>query len=123
LALTTFAPTVTAGAAITVTPGTAALTLTTFAPTVTGFEGLADSPLNFELIAPPSVPSLAEFTSRDPQVDRDFDALARMSQVQSYLDDVEQWMNDELGTDEEMVNVFEDDSFDMDAELSGKRRP
>ena len=86
------------------------------------YAALPDSPLYFELIAPPSTPSGPGFAMmpHDPQVDRDFEALARMATVQSYLEDVEQWMNDELGADEELANVFEDDSLEIDAMLSGK---
>jgi hypothetical protein len=84
---------------------------------------LADSPANFWLIAPPSMPGLSEFTPLDLRVDRDFNVLARMASVQSYLEDVEQWMNDELGTDEELVNVFEDDSFKVDGDLFGNAAP
>ena len=84
---------------------------------------LADSPANFGLVAPPPTPSRPEFEMApyDPQVDRDFFALSRMSAVQSYLDDVEQWMDDNLADGAEMVNVFGDDALDVDKDLTGRK--
>lgn len=82
-----------------------------------------DNPANFGLVAPPPIPAGPEFelAPYDPKVDRDFFALARMSAVQSYLDDVEQWMDDNLADGAELVNVFEDDALSLDSDLTGRK--
>jgi hypothetical protein len=89
-------------------------------------EGLPDNPLYFPLLLPADsdLPGLPDFAAspRDRQVDQDFFALARMVGAQSYLDDVEQWMADQLGDGEELASLDAMEAFDMDDTLSGTRR-
>ena len=89
-----------------------------------GAAGLADNPLNFGLALPPAMPSSPgpdfAMAPRDPRVDADFFAFARLAQVDAYLDEVEQWMTDQLGDDDEMADLNEAEGLEMDDALSGK---
>lgn len=87
-------------------------------------EVLPDSPHHFPLVAPASMPGVPDFAMmpRDSKVDADFFALARIASAQSYLDDVGQWITDQLADGEELAIMDADDSFAMDEALSGKRR-
>src|SRR3990167_6433327 len=72
---------------------------------------LADNPLNFGLAVPPSMPSSPgpdfAMAPRHPRVDADFFAFARLAQVDAYLEEVQQWMSEQLGDGEEMADVNE----------------
>jgi hypothetical protein len=87
---------------------------------------LPDNPLNFGLVAPPPMPSSPglDFTMapRDPMVDADFFAFARLAQVDAYLEEVQQWMGEQLGDGEEMADLNEAEGLDMDEALSGESK-
>jgi len=87
-------------------------------------QAVPDSPHYFLLIAPPSTPGLSPFAAapRDPMVDHDFFAFARLASAQSYLDDVGQWMRDQLADGEELADMSEREDFGIDEVLSGKYR-
>lgn len=87
---------------------------------------LPDNPLNFGLVAPPPMPSSPglDFTMapRDPMVDADFFAFARLAQVDAYLEEVQQWMGEQLGDGEEMADLNEAEGLEMDEALSGESK-
>jgi hypothetical protein len=88
----------------------------------TGIPAIPDSPLYFALVPPPELPTppAYELMPRDPQVDHDFFALARMSATNEYLEEVVRWLADESGAGEVKVDVLGEDDFKPDADLFGE---
>lgn len=73
---------------------------------------LADTPANFGIAAPLSMPGGLgvefEMSPRDPKVDNDFFALSRIAMAADYLENVDQWLRDNLADGEEFVDVFDE---------------
>lgn len=73
---------------------------------------LADTPANFGIAAPPSMPGGLgvefEMSPRDPKVDSDFFALSRIAMAADYLENVEQWLAENVKDGEEFVDVFDE---------------
>jgi len=88
-------------------------------------QALPDSPQYYGLMAPPERPLSPQRLSErpfDPQVDVNFESMARMAEAQAYLGDVVDWIERELGESEEYVDVFAMEGLEAESDLTGKNQ-